>query len=113
MAKSIKKTAAKSAAKSSKKVASKKSAKASARKAVAKKTVVPRRSDDAKLTWMSKENPGREGSAAYKMFEAAKACKTIGAYKEKVAKIALYNGHESIMLRNWSERGLLKIAVAA
>lgn len=99
---------AKSAKKTATRKASSKKAKASARKATVARG--PRRTDEAKLTWLTKENPNREPSAAFKMFEAAKTCKTVGDVKKKVAKLMKRPGHDSNMLRYWVKRGALRIA---
>jgi len=67
--------------------------------------------DDIKLSF-GKENPNREGSAAYKMYEAIKDMKTVGAARAKVAKAKLEkrDGHFPVMLRVWSEKGTLKVS---
>jgi hypothetical protein len=67
--------------------------------------------DETKLSF-GKENPNREGSAAYKMYEAIKDMKTVGAARAKVmkAKLEKRDGHFPVMLRVWADKGTLKVS---
>ena len=39
--------------------------------------------DDAKITVVVKDNPRREGTDLYKLYEVMKKCKTVGDFMEK------------------------------
>lgn len=90
-----KKNATKTAAKSSK---------------VAKTSKRQSWSDDVKIIVAAKENPGLEGSAAFKIWEALKSCKTVGAVKAKAKRLEKREGHVIGLLRYWTKRGEVKVA---
>ena len=97
-------------AKSAKKTSARRSMKTAKQSPAKRSSTRNRWADETKLSIVAKENPGREGSAAYKIFDALKSCKTIGAARAKTKRLESREGHLTTLLAYWKKRGEVSTA---